>query len=99
MRLSEQQRNIIITASREIFGENIQIYLFGSRVDDNKRGGDIDILVNSQSTVEELSRKSLQLVARLQMRLGDQPIDVLAIDSKSKRLPIHEEALKTGLLL
>ncbi len=119
MRLSEQQCNIIITASREIFGENIQIYLFGLRVDDSKRGGDIDILVrdiekikvplllrifvcsiwagigrivgyatnicpdragkktsksgilmnstslSSQSTVEELSRKSLQLVARL----------------------------------
>lgn len=48
---------------------------------------------------EYIRRKALQLVARLQMRLGDQPIDVLVLDPETSRAPIHEEALRSGVRL
>ena len=84
---------------REIFGPDATVSLFGSRVDDTARGGDIDLLVQSDRAVEQRERKVLQLVARLQIRLGDQPIDVLVLDSKTKPQPVHEEAVRTGVIL
>lgn len=55
--------------------------LFGSRANDDARGGDIDLLVEMPTIVVEPERKTLQRVARLQLRLGDQPIDVLVLVS------------------
>lgn len=46
MRISEEERRAIINAIL-MFDENAEIHLFGSRLDDSKRGGDIDILIKS----------------------------------------------------
>ncbi|HHJ19397.1 MAG TPA: nucleotidyltransferase domain-containing protein [Gammaproteobacteria bacterium] len=99
MRLTEKERTVIRETTREIFGPDASVYLFGSRTGDNARGGDIDLLVHSDTPINERERKSLQLVARLQLRLGDQPIDVLVIDPETPRLMIHEEALRSGVRL
>ena len=44
MRLSIKEIDLIKNRVRNIFGETI-IYLFGSRLDDTKRGGDIDLYI------------------------------------------------------
>ena len=72
---------------------------FESRVDDSARGGDIDLLVRLESPQVETELKILRLVARLQIRLGDQPIDVLLQDPESTLNPIHLEAQRTGIRL
>jgi len=99
MRLSEEYRKAISTTVAEIFGEQATVSLFGSRVDDNLRGGDIDLLVQSPVIVPGRQKKTLALVARLQLQLGDQPIDVLLIDPETELHSVHEEALSTGLIL
>ena len=48
MRVTPQQQSVIRTAVAETFGETANIWLFGSRVDDNKRGGDIDLLIETK---------------------------------------------------
>ena len=42
MRLNEQEVNAIKESASKIFGDTVQVYLFGSRVDDDKKGGDIE---------------------------------------------------------
>lgn len=59
--------------------------LFGSRINDDARGGDIDLLIELSSITAELERKTMQLVARLQLRIGGQPIDVLVLDPSTPR--------------
>jgi len=44
----EATTSTIRTAVAETFGEDANIWLFGSRVDDNKRGGDIDLLIETK---------------------------------------------------
>jgi len=99
MRLSTRTQEIIRDTAKEVFGPDVTISVFGSRIDDETRGGDIDLVVQSDKLVPERQRKSLQLVARLQIRLGDQPIDVLVIDPNTVLEPVHEIALRTGVTL
>ncbi|MHB1545668.1 MAG: nucleotidyltransferase family protein [bacterium] len=45
MRLSAEEAKIIKNLAVKYFGANSNIYLFGSRADDKKRGGDIDLYI------------------------------------------------------
>ena len=62
MRLSTFQVKVIKNTLGQVFGQSAQIYLFGSRVDDQKKGGDIDLFVdtNQQESlpVIELARQT-----------------------------------------
>jgi len=97
MRLSPRSRDIIRSVAREIFGPGASVRLFGSRVDDRARGGDIDLLVELPQAVEDRNRKALRMVARLQQELGDQPFDVLVLDPTTSQQPIHRQARRTGI--
>ena len=99
MRLTPEAREIIRTTTQEVFGAQARVRLFGSRTDDNQRGGDIDLLVELPSHQSDAPKKSLTLAAGLQMRLGDQPIDVLVTDPESPLDPIHRTAAATGELI
>jgi len=99
MRLSGQTQQVIRNTVREIFGVDATVSVFGSRVDDSARGGDIDLLVQSDRVVEQREQKILQLVARLQIRLGDQPIDILVLDPNTTLQAVYKEAVRTGVKL
>jgi predicted nucleotidyltransferase len=99
MRLSLQTQQIIKDTTREVFGIEAHVKVFGSRINDDARGGDIDLLVELPFCMADSERKALQLTARLQLRIGDQPIDVLVIDPSTHRQSIHEQANMTGISL
>ena len=46
MRLSEKQKEVILDSVRKI-DSAANVYVFGSRADDTRKGGDIDILIIS----------------------------------------------------
>ncbi len=95
MRLQTKELDIIRQVAKEIYGSNVKVYLFGSRTDDSKRGGDIDLLVRTpQQKKGVLSR--IRMIARLKELLGDQKIDVI---SDYEQSTVAEEALKQGILL
>lgn len=98
MRLTPEQVAIIKQAAAEVFGDEVIVKLFGSRLDDAVRGGDIDLLVESSDLIENRMDKMLTLTARLQLRLGDQPIDVLVVDPATPRKP-YQHALATAVTL
>jgi predicted nucleotidyltransferase len=50
MRLTKAQHRTIVEAARTAFGRNVIVRLFGSRVDDSRRGGDFDLYVECQTT-------------------------------------------------
>lgn len=100
MRLTPQQIAAIRQASQEAFGAGAQVWLFGSRVDDNKRGGDIDLLVNPASEEAEaatLARK-LRFLGLLERQLGERKIDVVIEKSDDAR-SIVQVAHDTGVCL
>ena len=101
MRLTDQQRAIIRATVAETFGAGAEVWLFGSRVDDSKRGGDIDLLIETdQSDLNAIMRSEIAFLSKVQMKLGEQKIDVL-LDYPSRKIrpPIFYIAKQTGILL
>ena len=94
MRLTSAEREAILNVAREVLGDDVKVRLFGSRVDDSARGGDIDLLIECDEQVPNRASAASRVAALLQMRLGDQRIDVLILDPQTKRLPVHDETLR-----
>ncbi len=82
MRLSQEQKGVI-TEAISSFDPDAEVFLFGSRVDDNKRGGDIDLLVKSK-LIGLNERRSIKL--KLMDRLGPQKIDIILPSDKNNAL-------------
>ncbi|MDR0940086.1 MAG: nucleotidyltransferase domain-containing protein [Mediterranea sp.] len=96
MRLRPTEIQIILQVAREIYGEGVRVYLFGSRTDDTKRGGDIDLLVRTTGEEKRGVLARIRMGARVKRHLGDQKIDIIGDDEES---PVAHEALRTGILL
>ena len=73
MRLSNSER-LKITQSIIERDPDASIYLFGSRIDDSARGGDIDLLVLSEK-IGLWDR--LDILAYLHLQLGERKIDLI----------------------
>ena len=93
MRLSSKEKEIINTILNEIF-KKPKVYLFGSRLDKTKKGGDIDLYVISQDS-KDLLEKKIKAIAKLQNRLN-KPVDIV-IHKEFNRV-IEQEALKGEIL-
>ncbi len=99
MRLSPEQAATIRRVVTETFGGNARTRLFGSRVDDRERGGDIDLFVEVDHPLANRAAAASRLAAGLQIALGEQRIDVVLVDPETRPLPIHDEARRHGLAL
>lgn len=47
MRLTETEINVIKHSACDVFGSDVVVFLFGSRVDDTKKRGDIDLYIKT----------------------------------------------------
>lgn len=76
MRLKQSEIIEIIEAINKFAkGKGYELFLYGSRVDDTKRGGDIDLLLVAED--DTYFRKHLYLVlSEIKKRIGEQKIDV-----------------------
>lgn len=101
MRLSSHQRNVIHRIARECFGPRTRVILFGSRADDGARGGDIDLLIETQiCDVEKIVRAEIDFQMRVQRAIGEQKIDLLVdYPGRGDHPPIFEIAERTGVRL
>lgn len=98
MRLKTYEVEAIKETYTHIFADGL-VYLFGSRVDDHKKGGDIDLyLVPDQPlTVSEAYDKKSKFRLELKDKIGEQKIDIII--AKDHTRSIEKEALRTGILL
>ena len=95
MRLSETQQKTILLATRQNFGTDARVWLFGSRVDDARRGGDVDLYVEAT--------QSNTLMAELQCKMAiEESLDLhvdLVVNDYRKDEPIYTIAKKQGIQL
>lgn len=99
MRLSTHERTVILEAARRHFGKAAEVWLFGSRVLDDTRGGDIDLLVELPAPVASPLSLSLAFEADIQSELDDPKVDVLVRTFGEEASPICRLARETGVRL
>ena len=93
MRLTLYERETIRKVADEVFG-NCEVFLFGSRVDNSKLGGDIDLYIKVTNKVN-LFKKKIKFLAKLVMELEEQKIDIIFDENPNR--PIEKEAKKWGI--
>jgi predicted nucleotidyltransferase len=101
MRLTDFQRQTICESAKNNFGKDTQVWLFGSRVNDQAKGGDIDLYIEPQTQKSsDLISAKLQFLRELHKKIGYQKIDVVLrrVDS-TVDLPVYRIAKQTGVLL
>jgi len=100
VRLSDVERQAVVGSFLAQFPDAERIVLFGSRADDSKRGGDIDILVVCAMDFDEAFRASLRAKSAAHIALGgERKIDVVVSSGNGDDRLVVEEALRTGIEL
>lgn len=99
MRLNDKTREIIKSEVASQLGPDAVVRLFGSRVDDTQRGGDIDLLIEPGHPIEHRVQAECKLSARLFIKLGGCKVDVLIKDQTMPSQPIHRLATDQGIVL
>jgi hypothetical protein len=98
MRLTPHQITVFKSVAAEVFGSGAQVALFGSRADDMRRGGDIDLYISGVVfPFQEQVDAKLRFLVKAKQQIGDQRIDVVIAPSPGQAvLPIHQIAQQTG---
>jgi predicted nucleotidyltransferase len=91
LKKSEQEliKNTILS-----FDKNSKVVLFGSRADNSKKGGDIDLLVLSEKLTFD---DKLKILTKLYFDLDEQKIDLIITNNLSN--PFVKIALENGVYL
>ena len=97
MRISSQERSSIRRATEEVAGAGARALLFGARVHDDLRGGDIDLLVELPAPAEDALGLSVRIAARIQRQIGLRKIDVLIADPASPDSPLLRQARRDAV--
>lgn len=98
MRLTKEQSKHIINSVHTFIDSNAKVWLFGSRCDDFKKGGDIDLYIESE-TIDSPLLKRIQLKIALEELLEGQKVDVIYHDKNLPYKPIHKIAKYEGIVL
>ena len=96
MRLTAAEQQTLHDASLRWFG--VSPRLFGSRVDDARRGGDIDLYIEAKLSPQDAFQRETQMAAELYRLLGERKIDII-VNTGQLDLPIYQVAREQGVWL
>ena len=101
MRLTDRQASVIRESVAKNFGQAARVWLFGSRVDEHRKGGDIDLYIEPEfQDADQLVDAKLNFLRDIHIRLGEQKVDVVIRREAFKEdLPIFRVARETGVRL
>ncbi len=80
MRLSHKVLNAITDSFKQVVLVPFELYLFGSRTDDSKKGGDIDLLVVTKHKDDVVKLKSA-IRKKIFEHIPEQKIDITVATS------------------
>ncbi len=99
MRLTFSQIEMIRNTAEVVFGGAVRVTLFGSRIDDQARGGDVDLMVEVSHRVDEPALMGARVASRVSRAMNGRKVDVILKAPNLKSQPIHEIATRNGVIL
>jgi predicted nucleotidyltransferase len=99
MRLLPEHAQRIRQIVTEMAGADVPVKLFGSRLDEHRRGGDVDLFIELPTPVAEPALFAAQLSARISRQLGSRHVDVVLAAPNLQAQAIHDIARREGVCL
>ncbi|AXY40721.1 nucleotidyltransferase domain-containing protein [Halomonas sp. JS92-SW72] len=99
MRLNQREIDAIKAVVIEICGDRAVVRLFGSRLDDSAKGGDIDLMVELDEAVDHPARLSAWLSVKVMRATQGRKVDVILAAPNLEELPIHRIGREQGVIL
>ena len=99
VRLSDAAVSIICNEFKNNFLESDHLWLFGSRANLSKRGGDIDLYIETELSGQKLIDAKNKFYIQLIKQLGDQKIDIVINSDHDTEKLIYNLAKKEGVKL
>jgi predicted nucleotidyltransferase len=99
MRLTDRQIDAIRQLARQVAGDQVRVRVFGSRLDDAAREGDVDLMLELPEPVDNPALLAARVSAKVSRVMSGRRVDVLLCAPNLMRLPIHDIAFKEGQLL
>lgn len=96
MRLKTEQITNIIEIVQTITQQPFQIRLFGSRLNDEAKGGDVDLLIEMPQLLGLLQKAQLKNALENRLNL---PVDLLIVQNGQKLSPFQQIAFERSVLL
>jgi len=97
MRLKKEEQNSIVALARLHFGESVNVYLFGSRVDDDRKGGDIDLLIEADHEVK--LETQIEFLNSIRKEVTERKVDLIVQAPGRESSSIAKTAKTRGVLL
>ncbi|MGI6394124.1 MAG: nucleotidyltransferase domain-containing protein [bacterium] len=97
MRISSEVKTLLIKTAKKFFGDNCRVYIFGSRADDSKSGGDIDLFIETDQKVS--FQAEIEFLVEAEKSITPRHIDLIVSSPGKKHRKIFETAKNTGVLL
>ena len=99
MRLAAEQIACIREVVRQEAGPDARVRVFGSRLDDARRGGDVDLLVELDRAVTNPAWLAARISARVTRAMHGREVDVVVSAPNLARSAVHAVAEREGRLL
>jgi len=99
MRLTPAQIDTIKSTTQAVLGEGAQVTLFGSRVDDQAKGGDVDLMIEVHQTLQEPALIAARIASQISRAMHGRKVDVLLKAPNLLEQPIHRIARQQGVAL
>ena len=82
-------------AAQTVFGDFARVTLFGSRVNDQGKGGDVDLMVEVSNIVDVPALMGARVASRVSRAMNGRRVDVILKAPNLKIQPIHEVATRS----
>ena len=99
IRLTPAQIDTIKSTAQDVLGQGVQVTLFGSRVHDDQKGGDVDLMVEVLQAVQEPALMAARLASRVSRSMHWRKVDVLLKAPNLLEQSIHRIATQEGVRL
>ncbi len=97
MRITSEEKDKIVHYAKQYFGTDAKLYLFGSRADDAKKGGDIDLFLDSANDVD--MQTQVEFLKALYRHVTPRKVDLVIKSPSKKDQLIFRVAKQEGILL
>lgn len=96
MRMTLNEKNIIHETIHHLLGEDVRIWVYGSRLNEDSKGGDLDLLLESPANISVLQRAELKRLLERELQM---PVDLLIWRQGTKPSAFQSIALAKAVLL